>query len=1691
MAIDKTKSGEDGHPTLQGRNLPEPKTESCQPSILTLNPGDRVGNYEIVSKLGEGGMGIVYLAKDLQLKRPVAIKFILRDAPDKVFTKRFLRELEISAQFNHPNIVKVYRSDTFRGLPYLVMEYVEGRPLLQYIQEQRLELSDQLQILAKIAEALDYAHKHEVVHRDVKPSNILVRSDGEPVLMDFGIAKTLSKSDYALTRDGEVIGTLEYMSPEQAGGLRHEIGPLTDVYALGAVFYHMLVGHPPVTGETALQKMYQIAHDHPISPISLVPEIPEAVENICLRALEKNKSNRYPSAKALAKDIHLYLKGGITASRKFYERRRLLRQLRLAAAAGAGIIAIVGLIWLLSHTGHIPTAGRTLSGKAGESPTNAGLTVARYYQKGLEALKAQQNQEAGIYLEQAWEAMQHSKTPGKSPSVLQVGGKLAEFYLGERNYQKAYEIGKKILAVLQTPTAKWDKFEKNCAQRYFGQAAYHCGAFEEARSTFESLLHSYQEEENKGTLEPLDFPIYIGSLYYQGIIFFHREQWGQAQERLSKALQIIQWEQERLAKTPQLQNRHPEPYPFLNSLYAHYCACQLVDLSQPLSAQDDAVIAAYLQNLSKDAPGETNEIMFHNTIRARYFLKLAQQAQGGLRQQHAQKSLDILQNCARHNVYKAEFYYLRGNAYLLLKQYQEARQDFIKAVYLAPHDQTYLSSKLGLLSEYADLEDLQGHDAEFLRDLASAQKLPHLFEKEFARLRHYYLAQQEGCAKGIPFSQSKLQEFWQWLQQSSQIQEAAEVGVCSMVPASQVLQALQDKSRQQMSATARQSLQRLRDKVEMYEQKRQRQNLLVSLSRVPARGPLHELPEFAEENKIKLLKQVLTPSVSAPGSAHSVFLRFLAARVLVHMPWPENRLELWQTYMNSSDFTTKILLAKAFDEIDVVTALWDKHFLPAVSEKWAHGLVPVAGCEGFAIEEENEFLQALLAESLPFRDATACNLAETLLTKSAMRVKMTAASRFPVPPTSVQRALVTALRDGMDSPNPDIQAAAITILASYLNIPNPIKRTDWLSIILENFCQGTDIPADKRIPTYFCERLSNVSPAVQKAILQFWQGFSDVLGWNENWMWQVQASIRPLWHSPNLLVRTLAFRMSARLRDDEVYQEERRSNRQLSAMDRVSMIAGTVGNKGARENKLFFRLDSPEESCYVKALLLYSIARYTAALGKEKRKKIELTTLQQILPPKIMQFIRHEHPVMRFAALSCIPYLTNVPPQLVKTVHELKEKEREQNPYIHNFAMCVLLDIAHRQKSAEAEQLHQWVKKQEEPFGRKYRDAVAHYYATPLEILLGFGYEVPWNNWEPDQIWEYKAQIVESHLEKTPQQLPEFKAVLEKIADLLAATPADKNTQDYTYLLALCHKVSKDYDKAATVLARHMDKIGTQDLQLTEFWTHILLEQGKINEARQKLEEKLRAFQESGEDKKGLSAYASQLKRSLAHVYIAENKQPSEAIETLVREQYLLAPHWPGAWKLLDKYYDWRKDYHELAFLCEEWTGRWRNYGILYMSLAKAYKELRDYERCLFNLKQAFAYNFFPGNELRSWVKDWPRNGTLAKQLTKTYFFMRQYEECLESFKEAYAYGVVSAQDVETFMAGVPKDGAACLWLARAYAFMDIKQETLSYLRKARRGGAISTLKELKQYPEFQKPLREYRRLLRKIFAQTEEEDNS
>lgn len=267
--------------------------------------------YDILRVLGRGGMGVVYEARQRSLKRLVALKMVTAGAhANPEHLARFQVEAEAVAALQHPNIVQIHEVGEHNGVPFFSLEFVDGGTLSEKIEDRPLSPRKAAELVKQLAGAMHFAHQHGIVHRDLKPGNVLMTTTGVPKVTDFGLAKRIDgEAQSSQTEAGSILGTPSYMAPEQAKGAITEIGPLADVYSLGAVLYHLVTGRPPFVGSTLLETLEQVRSQEPVAVRQLLPKAPRDLETICLKCLQKEPKKRYADAEALSRDIGHFLTG--------------------------------------------------------------------------------------------------------------------------------------------------------------------------------------------------------------------------------------------------------------------------------------------------------------------------------------------------------------------------------------------------------------------------------------------------------------------------------------------------------------------------------------------------------------------------------------------------------------------------------------------------------------------------------------------------------------------------------------------------------------------------------------------------------------------------------------------------------------------------------------------------------------------------------------------------------------------------------------------------------------------------------------------------------------------------------------------------------------------------------------------------------------------------------------------------------------------------------------------------------------------------------------------------------------------------------------------------------------------------------------------------------------------------------------
>src|SRR5216110_239236 len=323
-----------------------------------------LGDYELLEEIGRGAQGVVFRARQKSLNRTVALKVIsLGQWASKAHLKRFRREAEAAASLDHPSIVPIYEVGERDGSCYFSMKFVEGGQLDEVVRRAPMPMRRAVELIAKLARTVHYAHEHGILHRDIKPGNVLLDQNGEPHLTDFGLAR-LVETESTVTRTMEVLGTPSYMAPEQAAGETTKLGKSTDVYGLGAVLYQLLTNHPPFAGGTSYETIRLLLDTEPRQPRLWNRKIDRDLSTICLKCLEKDPKRRYSSALALAEDLERWLRHepiqarhtGVFARGGKWVRRNPTSALLVASLVGLAAAAS-WIVWKSEFIRQPPTTG--------------------------------------------------------------------------------------------------------------------------------------------------------------------------------------------------------------------------------------------------------------------------------------------------------------------------------------------------------------------------------------------------------------------------------------------------------------------------------------------------------------------------------------------------------------------------------------------------------------------------------------------------------------------------------------------------------------------------------------------------------------------------------------------------------------------------------------------------------------------------------------------------------------------------------------------------------------------------------------------------------------------------------------------------------------------------------------------------------------------------------------------------------------------------------------------------------------------------------------------------------------------------------------------------------------------------------------------------------------------------------------
>ena len=472
----------------------------------TLTTPKQFGHYQLLGEIARGGMGVVYRARDEKLNRVVALKMMLSGSHASAEeAERFQVEAEAVAKLGHPNIVQIYEVGEKEGQAYISLEYIDGGSLDEKIGQTAQGVLESARLVETLAEAMQLAHANEIIHRDLKPANILLTVDGDPKITDFGLAKRMD-DDSARTKSGTVIGTPSYMAPEQACGNTDTLSTATDVYSLGAILYHMLVGRPPFQADSQLDTLLQVVSDEPVAPRRLNERISRDLETITLKCLRKAPSQRYANGGELAVELGRFLAGEPIRARAVSQLERGWKWCRRRPAV-AGLWAFA-LILLFTLGIGIPVSLNREAKRQLESEKDAAALIADKADQDLKLKQAELNraQESARFLEKEYAfsvAIPFFEKIGKlteevygAEHQLHIAAlnQLAHVYGEVGRFDDLVEVRQQIRDALGDPAKTGDQADPLVAMNNLAYAFEMAGRFEESKKLYQSTLRLIQAD---------------------------------------------------------------------------------------------------------------------------------------------------------------------------------------------------------------------------------------------------------------------------------------------------------------------------------------------------------------------------------------------------------------------------------------------------------------------------------------------------------------------------------------------------------------------------------------------------------------------------------------------------------------------------------------------------------------------------------------------------------------------------------------------------------------------------------------------------------------------------------------------------------------------------------------------------------------------------------------------------------------------------------------------------------------------------------------------------------------------------------------------------------------------------------------------------------------------------------------------
>ena len=1506
--------------------------KSSRSTIRVAFPNLQVGHYQILEQIGSGGMGAVFKVRDTRLNRLAAIKVIHRSSLDTGGAKRFQREMNISASLNHPHIIKIYHIGVENQIPYLVMEYIDGLPLNEYAKK-KPSFKLLIAALEKVARAVDYAHQHKVVHRDLKPANILMRQDGEPVLMDFGLAKTSEVGDHSLTRTGEVMGTPQFMAPEQARGQKRQIDARTDVYALGGILYYFLSGKAPARGDTLLEVLNAVISEVPPRPHLQNAKIPLSLENIAMKALEKRKERRYSSAGAFGDDLKNFLKGRTTQADRFYRFQKgkyILAASLLIVVIGFAVCALLA---------------RRQSGPPLPAQINIETTIAQHYLRGK---KSPELYQASAQFSMALDLLQHS-LPATKPGYNLWQRKLADALLdtyyryGQQQlaispeeariyFSRAQEILDKFGAGASKLTQAWqEKLHLALMRAYFDSGNYRMvyslgmtQLQQQPESAWMLAMAAYYCDEKDALSRlavlqrqlPQGSARYTAVLYYQGMIWFQRQVFSKARKYFHLALQQMK--------------KKANNYTFRDSLYLHYCASILVELNYRLPLALVNNLGRYLQLLQTDSRNSR----LYREVRSRYNLVLIESGVSSARTADlANEIITFMDRCIKERPQYADYYDLRARGYRYLKKYRQASHDFSQACELASGKFDSLVGKITLFEVYAEPEQYQDYDRQVLRHFGDIMKFsPDVFATEFAQLRQEYLRVKFSVSQGIVYSSENFARFYASLRAKSPgIRQLAMRTIMAMTPSSKVLAALQQQL--QTEKTLQPVIHKLIEAIRQHVTELQQRDLLVKLSQAPAQGSISPVILQYFQDHTAFLQQIVADSAgrfACGDKANWLWMRFLAARILAYLPQLRFREQLFHDCLNgkNSNSSTRVLAACVLHEAGL--SLFDKSML----------------CD-YAQNSKDEFLLALVAQTLRPTNADSRRVLVNLLSRGTLRVKLLAAHSlcYGGLDKQIMLPLLQALVAGHSSVDPHLRALSVLVL--------------WHPRLYKYYFEGHSDRVRSYLPLLI-KALSDSEQLVQRAALSPLRYIEELKG--KELQTVIQRLRRLLLSNASPLMRHLIIVALGNVGDVDIL---RRTilNPRCHLLERLAAAVGFAWSQRNRTQQQMQLLSNGimkvllhDPNKHIRGFLIYVLCRdfdNFMRLGSHMPKKL----LRTIINSAVLKSLGSRELLLNFYAAIAATYLKKIPAPMVERINNVWKNGTQL--HLRAAGLGASIYLAFIQGTPQLEVLHRWAKEQyshDQEQGRIYCLAAIWGYIRVLKLdIQASNYVASQVKWDPQQIRQYELLQLQKYASNRDKR-HKYIDCLQRIVELFALVRDKSAVQRqlekyYQTMLAMLWKIDGARDKALQLADSACVQDNWSDSLLVTLWAKLMAALHKQNEASKKLEQLL--AQMPPQQSAGVA-------RALAEIY-SQHLDYDRAGELFYR-QYRIDPGNSQALIAIANFYCTIGQYQRAMVAFKEGELRFACNARINLGLARCYAHFRQKSKVKYHLYKA-CWWFYPHNQ--------------------------------------------------------------------------------------------------------------------------------